>query len=167
MTTSTKSVQSLFVQGYRVRAGKCPGDLAIKSPAGAVYTVNPTIKTCTCPGAAFPSPCKHVAGAADLVREELADRQRGGDTWGNRINRVEPMFRLMVRWHQILDEQGVEVVRSNRDDAQDMRICGRNMLDEVRSLRIESRGGEQHYVDCAQYRAVADTIESYYSHLAK
>jgi|ERR1019366_457045 hypothetical protein len=167
MTTSTLQSKSLFAQGYRVRAGKCPGELAVKSPAGAVYTINPVAKTCTCPGAAFRGPCKHVLGATELVREELADRNGDGHRYSLDVGHAESMFRLMVRWHQILDEQGVEVVQSNKRYAQDMIVYGENMLELVRSLRGWSRPCDCHHVDCDRYQALAGSIESYYCHLAK
>lgn len=95
-TTQTKT-QTLFQQGYRVRAGQNTNELIVRNPAGARYIVNLVNGTCTCPAT---KPCKHMKQMQQLITEQWAQILPDA-TQASYVSYEDHMYRLMLRWEEI------------------------------------------------------------------
>lgn len=91
--TATKT-ETLFAQGYRIRAGREALTLIIRKPDGTRYTLQPARNCCSCPAGQRGIPCKHLRHLDELVREQWAE-----------INdspaHEDQMYALMLRWEEI------------------------------------------------------------------
>lgn len=86
-------VQSLFAQGYRIRAGRDPLTFIIRKLDNTRYTVSPAIRCCTCPAGQKGVPCKHLKQLTSLVNEQWAQVKNGA-------RYEQHMYDLMIRFEE-------------------------------------------------------------------
>lgn len=62
ITTSSQSeAENLLFQTCKI---------VVRTPAGTLYTISPTERTCTCPAT---KPCKHILGLIDLLKSSAQE----------------------------------------------------------------------------------------------